>query len=91
MAHYLYWVGYRYIDQCQDMLNEPAYSASADVDVYESTIRTGRDPVGDIRDDSVEDAFAAYVDRGTVRFLEQPRKDLAATYERWLGASAGRQ
>jgi hypothetical protein len=69
------------------MLNEPAYNASADVDVYDAAIRTGRGEMGDARDEAAEKTFAAYTQQGMVRFQTRSRKDLATTYERWLHTS----
>jgi hypothetical protein len=73
------------------MLNEPAYGLGGEVDVYENAICIGKGVIPDTREEGVEDAYTAFIQRGNLSILGKPRKDLEATYERWLKTSGNRR
>lgn len=81
----------RYIDQVQDMLNEPAHVLGGEIDFYESAIRVGNGYILESRDDGSEDAYASFIQRGNLLIMERPRKELDASYERWLNANGTRR
>lgn len=76
--------GFRYIDQCQDLLDAPGQIAETDLDLYTQTVGAGGMP--DWPDEIADESFVAYVERGTVAYLVG-RKDslpVAFNYDRWI-------
>lgn len=78
-----------YIDQCQELLDAPKTIAERkDFEVYQLAVRTGSGEVPDGRDETIDDALIAYVERGMTQYLDGPRKDgvptTAFNYDRWV-------
>lgn len=74
---------YRYIDQCQELVG--ALVERKDLAVYQTAVRTAAGD-SDGQDDVVEDAFIAYVERGTTQYLDRKEAlPVAFNYDRWIG------
>jgi phosphatidylinositol 3,5-bisphosphate 5-phosphatase len=79
----------RYIDQCQELLDAPTIAERKDLDVYQIAVRTSTGDLNEWHDESPDEAFSTYVERGTTRYLDgSGRKEafpIVFNYERWLG------
>jgi hypothetical protein len=79
-----------YIDQCQDLLDAPILAEKKDLDLYHAAVRTAMGEIPDGKNDAADDVFAAYVERGTIQFLDgRGRRDnliVPFNYERWVAA-----
>ncbi|KDQ54485.1 hypothetical protein JAAARDRAFT_38159 [Jaapia argillacea MUCL 33604] len=75
-----------YIDQCQDLLNMPSTIAELaeqqDLQLYTLAVRIASGTSQYVGDSS-DDAFVAYVDRGSTRFAEATRVT-NYNYDKWL-------
>lgn len=78
---------YRYIDQCQELIE--ALVERKDLAVYQTAVRTATGETVGWQDEFVDDTFLIYVERGTTQYLDGAgRKDalpVAFNYERWIG------
>jgi len=78
-----------YIDQCQELLDAPKTIAERkDFEVYQLAVRTGSGEVLDGREEIIDDALIAYVERGSTQYLDGVgRKDalpISFNYDRWV-------
>jgi hypothetical protein len=62
--------GDSYIDQCQDLLDARVLVEKKDLDLYHAAVKTAMGEIPDGKNDAAEDVFAAYIERGTIQFLD---------------------
>jgi hypothetical protein len=82
---------YRYIDQCQELLDAPRRAERKDLDIYQGAVRTATGETADWPDEYPDEVFMIYVEQGTSRYLDgaEHREVLPITfnYERWVASS----
>jgi hypothetical protein len=82
----------RYIDQCQDLLDAPFTVTAKDLDIYKGVVLAGAGELNEVREEGADEAFAAYVRRGSISHLERTaRKDtqrLTASYDHMINLAS---